>query len=424
MSTRLKRRSNSSVVTIETGAPVRSTREGIFYPVGGSPGLLAKIYRQDGNDHIPKLVAMLDNPPEDPSVAQGHVSIAWPMDLLYTSDMRDCVGFVTLRPPVAQPLSIVYNPISRRREGPLFTYRYLCRAAQNLAGAIEALHQKGYVLGDINDHSALVTDTALITLVDTDTYQVFDPKKMTTHRCLTGRSEFTAPELQRKDFAEIDREPAQDNFALAVLVFLLLMEGDHPFSSGIVNSADDDGYRERIEGGQFIFGRGADASPARKSRLPFSILPLVIRDLFTRAFEDGHASPMMRPSAAEWRSALQEMESRMVACTNNAQHLYPSHLTACLRCERVAQLGITDPFPSREFIEFAQTPKRDAVQAPLPSATRPLSTGAAVSTATRPAVSLDPTRSVASSAGAYLPPVSTTRAARANWLGPRKQEAG
>jgi len=45
-----------------------------------------------------------------------------------------------------------------------------------------------------------------------------------------GKPEYTAAELQGRDFSTMDRKASHDNFGLAVLIFHLLMEGIHPFA--------------------------------------------------------------------------------------------------------------------------------------------------------------------------------------------------
>ncbi|MBI4492661.1 MAG: hypothetical protein HY690_07710 [Chloroflexi bacterium] len=124
----------------------------------------------------------------------------------------------------------LYNPRDRQLTWPQFTWEYLLRAGRNLASIVAALHSRGYVVGDLNESNVVVTESALVTLVDCDTMQVVDPASGTVYRCSVGKAEYTPPELQGVDFATVDRNPYHDNFALAVLIFILLMEGVHPFA--------------------------------------------------------------------------------------------------------------------------------------------------------------------------------------------------
>ena len=62
---------------------------------------------------------------------------------------------------------------------------------------------------------------ALVTLVDSDSFQVTVGDKI--YRCTVGKTEYTPPELQGTRFADIDRGADHDPFALAILIFQLLM---------------------------------------------------------------------------------------------------------------------------------------------------------------------------------------------------------
>ena len=48
-----------------------------------------------------------------------------------------------------------YNPRSRLQTCPLFHYGYLLRTARNLAAAVRAVHERGYVIGDVNESNIL-----------------------------------------------------------------------------------------------------------------------------------------------------------------------------------------------------------------------------------------------------------------------------
>src|SRR5262249_20945180 len=140
-------------------------------------------------------------PPADPMYGTGHASIAWPVErLLGVDGPRDVVGYLMPRVARALPVYEVYNPRSRLRLSPLFHQGYLLRTARNLAAAVAALHERDYVVGDLNETNVLVTNQALVTLVDTDSFQVHDPHGdggggRRVFRCPVGKAEYTPPEL-------------------------------------------------------------------------------------------------------------------------------------------------------------------------------------------------------------------------------------
>jgi hypothetical protein len=86
--------------------------------------------------------------------------------------------------------------------------------------------------------------------------------------------------------------------------------------------------------------------------------------LFLQCFEEGHADPKKRPSAAEWALALTEAESRMAVCSLNTHHIYPGHLVHCPWCERRALQDGVDPFPMRSASTESEPSAKPASQTP------------------------------------------------------------
>lgn len=358
--------------------------EACIYAVPSCGDLVAKVYHKPTAAHAHKLRAMLANPPENPTASLGHISIAWPQDLLQATDVsNDIIGFLMPRIRGMRPIIDFYNPSTRRQHCPLFNYQYLLRTARNLAAAFAALHNSGYCVGDVNESNILVSDTALVTLVDTDSFQVRDPDNDVVYRCPVGKPEFTPPELQNKTFAQHDREVVHDLFGLAVLIFQLLMEGTHPFSGIFQGIPEPPPYEARIASGHFTY--------SQKRQVPYRPTPVApawevlhpkLQELFLRCFEDGHHDPQVRPSAQIWLSALAEAEDSLITCTVNPQHRYNNHLDNCPWCERTLRLGGRDPFPSSRAVENKEhlrprvVPRRRYAQRPrTPQPVMPLYAG-------------------------------------------------
>jgi serine/threonine protein kinase len=277
------------------------------------------------------------------------------------ADQSIC-GFLMPRITDVHPVFQFYNPASRKKFSPLFHYGYLLRTARNLASSFHALHQKNYVVGDVNESNILVADTSLVTLVDTDSFQVREGA--TIHRCIVHKPEFTPPELHGKDFSAVDRAPEHDLFGLAVLIFRLLMEGFHPFDGKYRGLGDVPLVDERIRAGHFPYQKSLIVPYSPPDIAPdFQSLPSALRDFFVRCFVDGHRNPKMRPSANDWRAALDDAEKDLVTCSRNSQHHYAKENTKCPWCARKSALG-RDPFPSQSDV------KQGLHQQPLPAATK------------------------------------------------------
>lgn len=329
--------------------------EGVVYAVDGALDLAAKIYHQPSVERITKVRAMLANRPEDPTSARGHLTLAWPVDLL-TSDTGAAAGFLMPRLNTKTALGFInlYNPKTRQRVAPAFTWEYLLRTARNLSSALAALHERGYVVGDLNESNIFVTNTAQVTLIDCDSLQV-PGANGAVYRCAVGREEYTPPELHGVALAAVDRTPVHDVFGLGVLLFQLLLEGQHPFLGVWHGPGSPPELAARIRAGQCPYapGKAGVITPMPRG-LPFATLPPDLQGLFIRCFGDGHTDPSARPSAQVWLRALIDVEGRLQRCAANSQHVYSDHLSACPWHERMRQ-GLPDPFPPQTSAG-AQTP--------------------------------------------------------------------
>lgn len=364
----LYRNSNGQVITLNPNSPMGEGGEAQVFILPQDATLLAKVYRKPTNAHAAKLIAMLNNPPIDPMAAHGHISIAWPVDLLRTvNNDRSIVGFIMPCVTGMHRISDFYNPKARRQLCPVFNYYYLHHTAYNLAVAVRALHDCGYVICDLNESNVLVSDTALVTLIDTDSFQVRDPYTGVVYRGPVATSAFTPPELQGKTFSQIDRTAEHDLFALGVLIFQLLMEGTHPFTGVFQGSGEVPSYEKRILSGHFPYSikKRVPYQPTRNAP-PFGLLHPSLQRLFVNCFEDGHDDPQARPDAQAWQNALTEAESTLVTCSANNQHQYGNHLRSCPWCERTTQLNGHDPFLALQTVPHQKN--LPSTQTPLPSA--------------------------------------------------------
>lgn len=344
---RLVRGSNGQPVTLALAAPLGAGGEAKIYPVSGDRHLAAKLYHAPTDVHARKLAAMLANPPVDPAARHRHISIAsiaWPVDVLLASAGGPVAGFLMPRVSGLKPVFEYYNPRARREQSPFFHSLYLHRAARNLAAVVAALHDRGYVIGDVNESNLLVAETSLVTLVDTDSFQVRDGRAV--YRCPVGKPDFTPPELQGVGFSQIDRGPEHDRFGLAVLLYQLLMEGAHPFD-GKRKAAGEAALRhERIKAGHFPYGSRRCPYEPSPAAPPLEILHPGLQKLFHHCFAKGHRNPRARPDAQTWQEALAEAEAALVECRSNPNHRFDHHLRRCPWCVRAARLGGRDPFPA------------------------------------------------------------------------------
>jgi len=324
--------------------------EAQIWTIQHDPHLVAKLYHKPTAEHKTKLTAMIATPL---SRTASHPTVAWPLQLLYQKD--SFIGYLMPRAASSLPLFHYYNPARRRRLGlPHAWPRFAHRAAQNLAAAVELVHENGHIIGDLNESNVLVTQTAMVTLVDTDSFQIraarpqswlVTSQALQIYRCGVGKAEYTPPELQGVDFKGIDRTHQHDNFALAILIFYLLMDGFHPFA-GVLTTPASVGRVDLygIKHGLFPYvnrgSNGQTAGPATGQLVvqpppnapAFAQLDPRIQEAFRRTFTDGHAQPDCRVSAKEWKKILHEAGAALVSCPRDAGHLYSRHLGHCPAC--------------------------------------------------------------------------------------------
>ena len=365
----------------EHGTPVEVSKvldkggEAEVWAVPTHTASVAKIYHVPSAEHEAKLRAMVAQPPDDPTRGRGHVSICWPQALLFDPATRKNLGFLMPRIDLSRHRELfkIYNAKTRQSEAPDFTWAYLVTAAENIASVLDSIHAKGYIVGDVNESNFFISSQALATIVDCDSMQVSTASGI--FHCTVAKPEYMAPELQGTNLSKEIRTQAQDNFALAVLLFHLLMEGFHPYSGRWNKAGEAPSIEERIARGDSPYGGSSRISPSPGAP-PFEILPAPIRQLFVRAFYQGNRDPAKRPSAREWQQALHTLGSALSTCKVNPQHQYANHLSRCPWCERTVLLQGFDPFPSASAQKALPSRPFQArpAQPPQPTVRRPAQT--------------------------------------------------
>lgn len=334
----ITRASNHQPVTLSK--QIASSGEGEVWETNLN-GYLAKIYHNPTPERIKKLEVMIVNPPDDPMLRFNHTAIAWAKDLLVDQNGAT-VGFLMPAIQNSQELPSVYNPKLRKRKAPGFNWYYLHIAALNTAWIIQAIHAKGYVLGDIKPQNILVSDRALVAVIDTDSFQVRDMRSGEVYRCTVGSEGFTPVELLGQDFSTTDQTEVHDRFRLAVLIHYLLF-GCHPFSGEWQGVGDPPEQNELIRRGFWAYSQNSLIRPSQNT-IPLDVVHPEIKRCFLQCFNDGHTAPHLRPTAEDWHNALIVAIQDLVACNTLDSHHYSRSYGKCYWCERKATLGV-DIFP-------------------------------------------------------------------------------
>ncbi|MFM7364044.1 MAG: protein kinase domain-containing protein [Cuspidothrix sp.] len=305
-------------------------------------GYLAKIYHSPTPERVQKLAVMIDNSPTEPNSHLGHVSFAWPKSVLKNAQ-GNFVGFLMPEIKGGKELIDVYNPQRRKKLELEIDWRFLHTTALNIASIIAALHEAGYVLGDIKPQNILVNNRALPSIIDTDSFQVKNPKNSKVYRCLVGSEGYTPPELMGKDFDIIEQTEVHDRFRLGVIIYQLLFGGNSPFQGKWTGAGETPEPNELIRRGLWVYGSNTLITAAART-IPLEIVHPEIQQCFLKCFNDGHNYPNLRPTAREWLEALRTGNDNLTICGRVDSHYYSRTFGNCYWCDRSTNLGV-DIFP-------------------------------------------------------------------------------
>ena len=282
--------------------------EAAVYAVNHHPNLVAKVYHpattirggnltQQGQRKEQKLAAMIENAPPTTD-ADRNVALAWPEDILYYyGGPYDglMAGFTMPKIDMGLYKDILnyYNPAKRRELNATLARQglrvptdgedletLLNVIVRNTLTILGNIHRLGYVIGDVSESNILVNYEGRVAFVDSDSFQVPDKRNGTIHRCPVGKEDFLSPRViglttddcnldrcpsgkargrHKKEFVCFDRDAEDDSFAIAVILFKLLMNGVHPLD----NIGGSQTYKERIANREFPFRHPALSTPAR-----------------------------------------------------------------------------------------------------------------------------------------------------------------
>jgi DNA-binding helix-hairpin-helix protein with protein kinase domain len=363
--------------------PLAIGGEGAVYEVVDDPSIVAKVYNSpQPRERCDKLRLMAEL--ASPDLLKF---AAWPTATLHTKSGSPVAGILMPKIVGYKEIHHLYSVAQRKKDYPEADWRFLTHAALNCAIAFERVHHHGHVVGDVNQKNVLVSNKTTVKFVDCDSFQV-RAKNSTVYRCVVGVPEYTPPELQGKSFRDFDRDPNHDRFGLAVLIFHVLMMGRHPFS-GVYLDAGDMPIEKAIQGGRFAYSPNVQATRMKPppNTLPISILDANLVNLFERAFMPvGRGLSLNRPTATEWKEALQSFLKGLGACKVDPKHIFPRHSGTCPWCFLFGRTGVFFFLPgipsltgSGQFDLLAIWGQIERIQCPSDVYTRPGSAGPAAS---------------------------------------------
>lgn len=250
--------------------------------------------------------------------------VCYPIDILY-NNYDEFVGYTMpaakgkeLRHFLFVPKKVFEN------RNPDWTRKDLVQLAITILEKIDFLHKRNIILGDINPFNILVVSSTEVYFVDVDSYQIEG------FPCPVGTDNYTAPEIQGKDFKGFLRTFGNEYFAVATLIFNILFLGKSPYSQ-----TGGDTNAENIKNMDFpyTFGREerAENTPKGQWRYIWSNLPYKVKEAFYQTFQKGqpHSLENNRLNTVAWLSILrkyyQDLESgKLIKQDEIANEIFPN----------------------------------------------------------------------------------------------------
>ena len=275
-------------IEIKLNEAVATGGEGTIY-ITNTP-YVAKIYKKEkiNKRKYEKIKLMLSKNIE----CEG---ICYPVACLYNRD-KQFVGFLMpkargkelQRSLFIKPLFLKNFPNWRKRD--------TVELCVTILEKIKYLHDRNIIMGDINPSNILVVSPKEVHFVDTDSYQIEG------FPCPVGTINYTAPEIQRKNFDSFLRTMGNENFAVATLLFMIMLPGKPPYSQQGGESPIDNIIKMDFS---YPFGEQSNRkTPDGPWRFIWSHLTYDMKEAFYQTFrKDGETSTeKTRLSVDEWLS--------------------------------------------------------------------------------------------------------------------------
>lgn len=292
----------SSGKPVKLGEEFFSNPQSITYQTD-KQGFQAKIYQRQWlsiSYFEEKAKKMLEKPVR-------FEGVCWPTDLLYNTKGE----FIGILVPAAEGFQLKQQLMSQQgveENFPDWNRRDLTHLVKVILDKIVYLQDRNILFGLVNPGAIFVKDADHVYFVEMDTYQIEG------YPILSYEKAMQAPELQ--DVSEGMRlyTKQQDNYEIALLVFMLLMLGKFPYNKG--NNKD---ISESIKKMNFAFryGKQGEEHGAREYfgvwRFVWSHLGNDLKQSFYYTFQYGQAfsTPEKRKNARFWQKKISELEREL-----------------------------------------------------------------------------------------------------------------
>ncbi len=294
--------SNNCKIEISDNDFITSGGEGFIYKVGNQ---IAKIYKNYEPQNVKKIKALLAKNIQ----IEG---VCFPTTMLYDSK-GNYRGYLMPKARGKELQFSVFGYSKLRRHFPDWTRIDLCSLLLKILKTIDSLHQKDFLLGDINPMNIMVASSEEVYFLDTDSYQ-FD-----NFPCPVGEVRFVAPEIQGITFKDKLRKKEHEYYAIATLIFMVLFLGKSPYAKIGGGSPG-----KNIGDGDFSYPLG-NASTYKAPKGPWEYiwkeLPYEIKKTFYLTFVD--TKKLYRFSPEQWVRQIKNYKRHLLKVTDSKKTIFP-----------------------------------------------------------------------------------------------------
>lgn len=300
---------------IELKTKLAEGGEGSVYTTSLGGGFVAKIYRRDRltSDRKSKIELMISKRIDCPG-------ICFPEAIVLNSN-GEFVGYLMREARGYELGKSVFQPKLFLQKFKNWTKKDTIQLCITILQKIKYLNDRNVILGDINPANILVVSPKEVYFVDCDSYQVEG------YPCPVGTVNFTPPEAQQwKDYKTNLRTQEMENFAIATLLFMIMLPGKPPYSA-----VGGESQSKNIINGDFPYPLTEDTNktPPGKWGFIWSHMSYKTKEAFFQTFKRGekHFQPTKRLSADEWAKVFETYHhsvSNMVKNDPMSNNIFPT----------------------------------------------------------------------------------------------------
>lgn len=219
-----------------------------------------------------------------------------------TAVVRNAAGeFVGYMMPRARgsEFRVIMNPRRFLKAFPEWKKADLVEVCISFLEKVSYLHSLNIILGDINPKNVVVGADKSVWIIDADSWQ------LQGYPSPVGTAMFTAASALGKPYAETLRTREEELFAVATMLFMVLITGQFPYA----RAGSDGDIARLISEGNFAFQVGERSNrdqPEGNWKYMWSHMPRDLKELFWNTFHrdgDRYANP---PTADEWLRAFRQ----------------------------------------------------------------------------------------------------------------------